>query len=82
MANHSLAVGVYSQYKWQTYVKSLEDSESVEKVTFRNLGAEQNTNYDCQKSYFDTLVHALPDLCLLLLKCRSTQLKEISPNLY
>jgi hypothetical protein len=66
MANHYVAVGVYHRScKW-TYVKSPEDSESVEKVTFRNLGAEENTNCDSLKSHFDKLFHGLPDLCLLL----------------
>ena len=46
MANHYVAVGVYDHSCWWTYAKSPEDSESVEKVTFRNLGAEENTNYD------------------------------------
>ena len=61
MANHKLAVGVYARSDWQTYSKSLEDSESVEKATIRVLGHEENTNYDSQKSYFDKEVHALPD---------------------
>jgi len=66
MANHKLAVGVYTQSVWWTYAKSLEDSESVEKATFRSLWAEENTNYDSQKFNFEEFVHALPDLCLLL----------------
>ena len=52
MANHKLAVGVYARSLWWTYSKSLEDSESVEKVTFRNLGVEEITNFDSQKTTF------------------------------
>ncbi len=66
MANHHVAVGVYYHYCRWTYIKSLEVSESVEKVTFRNLGAEENTNCDSQKGHFDKIFHCLPDLCLLL----------------
>jgi len=66
MANHRLVQGVYHQSKWWTYTKSLEDSESVEKATFRNLWAMEDTNYDSQKSHFEEFVRALPDLCLLL----------------
>ena len=60
MANHSLAVGVYSQYKWQTYVKSLEDSESVEKVTSSFLRPEENINDKPPKSYFGETFDCLP----------------------
>jgi len=60
MANHQLAVGVYSQSCWWTYAKSLEDSESVEKVTSSFLEAEQNTNYDSGKSHFDKIIDGLP----------------------
>ena len=66
MANHKLAVGVYARSLWWTYSKSLEDSESVEKATFRILWAEENTNYDSPKSHFEEFVRPLPDLCLLL----------------
>jgi len=82
MANHKLAVGVYAQSLWWTYPKSLKDSESVEKATFRNLWTEENTNYDSQKSYFEEFDRPLPGFCLLLSKCRSTQLEEIFPNNY
>jgi len=66
MANHKLAVGVYARSLWWTYSKSLEVSESVEKVTFRNLGVEEIINCDSKKSYFGDIVHALPELRLLL----------------
>jgi hypothetical protein len=60
MTNHKLAVGLYSQTLWWTYVKSLEDSESVEKVTSSFLGAEQITNYDAEKDHFDKTIDCLP----------------------
>ena len=43
-----------------TYAKSLEDSESVEKVTSSFLGAEQITNYDAEKGHFDETIDLLP----------------------
>ena len=60
MANHYVAVGVYSQSCWWTYAKSLQDSESVEKVTSSFLGAEQITNYDAEKGHFDETIDCLP----------------------
>ncbi len=62
MANHNLAVGVYSRAELQTYVKSLKDSESVEKVTSSFLGHNKNIKAEEQKSHFDEVVEVLPDL--------------------
>ena len=61
MANHKLAVGVYTRGLWWTCAECVELPESVEKATIRVLGPEEITNYDSQKSYFDKEVHALPD---------------------
>ena len=63
MANHNVAVGVYARTKWWACAKSLEDSESVEKVTSSFLGHDKNIKAEQQKSHFEEVVEVLPDLC-------------------